>query len=131
MKIVDKMPISDAILIVLFGICLPSWDVYSDIAFIANLFLMDRPHPKFASSMLGPLAASILFTIPHWWRSEGTMCRRLVTLPLLLGLCWPQYRAVRILVLGLCMKVSSWRSEKEFIEKDVCSIGKTFTMCLT
>ena len=80
--------------------------------------------------MFGPLTASILFTIPHWWRSEGTWFRRIITLPLLLGLCWPQYWAVRILVLGLCMKVSSWRKEKETVDKDVSSIGKTFGMCL-
>ena len=123
-KIVDKLPTSDAILIVLFGICLPSWDVYSDVAFIVNLFMND--HPNFASMMFGPLTASILFTIPHWWRSEGTWFRRLITLPLLLGLCWPQYRAVRILVLGLCLKVSSWRKEKETIDKDVSSIGTIF-----
>ena len=127
-KIVDKLPTSDAILIVLFGICLPSWDVYSDVAFIINLFVSD--HPNFASMMFGPLTASILFTIPHWWRSEDTWFRRMVTLPLLLGLCWPQYRAVRILVLGLCMKVSYWRKEKDVIDKDVSSIGKTFGMCL-
>ena len=112
----------------LFGICLPSWDVYSDVAFIINLFVSD--HPNFASMMFGPLTASILFTIPHWWRSEDTWFRRMVTLPLLLGLCWPQYRAVRILVLGLCMKVSYWRKEKDVIDKDVSSIGKTFGMCL-
>ena len=127
-KTVDKLPTSDAILIVMFGICLPTWDVYSDLAFIVDLFTRGLSHPKFASMMFGPLTASILFTISHWWRSEGTWFRRLVTLPLLLGLCWPQYRAVRILVLGLCMKVSSWRKEKETIDKDVSSIGKIYTI---
>ena len=28
----DKMPIGDALILVFFGILLPSWDVYSDIA---------------------------------------------------------------------------------------------------
>lgn len=28
----DKMPVGDALILVFFGIFLPSWDVYSDIA---------------------------------------------------------------------------------------------------
>ena len=28
----DKMPVGDALILVFFGILLPSWDVYSDIA---------------------------------------------------------------------------------------------------
>ena len=32
------MPILDAVQIFVFGVCLPSWDVYSDIGLIIKLF---------------------------------------------------------------------------------------------
>ena len=35
----DKMPWSAAIIMLLFGILLPSWDVFSDLLFTYNLFI--------------------------------------------------------------------------------------------
>ena len=95
---IDKMPIGEAIIVITFGILLPCWDVYSDVAFA--IYLISEGHIKFGLTMLGPMILSILFTIPHWWRIEATKSNRLKTFPLLLLLFWPQYRALRILYLS-------------------------------
>ena len=119
---IDKMPIGEAILTITFGILLPCWDVYSDVAFAIHL--ISEGHINFGLTMLGPMILSILFTIPHWWRIEATTSNRLKTFPLLLLLFWPQYRALRILYLGLWAKSKLWREEKFTINKDVSSVGK-------
>ena len=72
-----------AILLIIFGILLPSWDVYSDIFFSYTMFNTPREgkwnfetksreilgtHTKFGTVILIPVLISTLFTLPHWWR---------------------------------------------------------------
>ena len=131
------MPISVAILLIIFGILLPSWDVYSDIFF--SYFLFTTPykvrtsdtnsmeiigtHLKFGTVILIPVMVSTLFTLPHWWRLEGNWRQRLKTFPLVLIQFWSQYRVLRVLVKGLWYQTSSWRREKMIFEKDIGALG--------
>ena len=39
----------------------------------------------------------MLFLIPHWWRTEKTLIKRLCTLPLLILQLWPQWRVFKII----------------------------------
>ena len=81
-------------------------------------------HVKFGLLILSPVILSIFFTIPHWWQMEETRKMKLLTLPLLLIQCWPQYRTLRILYLSIWKKDKRWKTEKEIIERDVSSLGK-------
>ena len=90
----EKMTLKDAIILIVFGIGLPTLDIYSDLVFSLRLIFgtcdgwtcRDRGtrHPIYGSMMLIPIAFSTIFHLPHWWRTEGTTKKRLLTLPLLL-----------------------------------------------
>ena len=84
----DKMGIGDVAVLVIFGIILPTADVYSDISFALKLCWLG--HPKYACSMLAPVILSFLFMIVHWLRMESTMKKRLISLPFLIFQIWPQ-----------------------------------------
>ena len=161
----------DAITTTIFGIGLPSFDVYSDIFFAYTLMKLEcryvdhhwkrwwdegviyqdrnNPekifneieceelnnnlypdsldyygHPKFGILVLSPLFLSFLFTLSHWWKLEGNLKNRLMSLSFLLLQCWPQYRTARILYLGLWKKDKKWRSEKETMDRNVGSVGR-------
>ena len=135
----DKMPISVAILLIIFGLLLPSWDVYSDVFFSYSLFntpyysywdsethsRIYRTHSTFGTVILIPVLISTLFTLPHWWRIEGNWRQRLKTFPLVLIQFWSQYRVLRVLVKGLWYQTSSWRREKMTFDKDIGALGNT------
>ena len=89
--------------LVVFGILLPSFDTYSDLAFSYSLIsgtyepykahrLMGKvtKHPIYGSVMLIPIILVSLFTIPHWFRREKSLVKRVLTFPLLIGQLWPQ-----------------------------------------
>ena len=90
----EKMTFKDAIILIVCGIGLPTLDVYSDLVFSLRLIFGTcdrcrgirgrRRHPIYGSMMLIPIAFSTIFHLPHWWRTEGTTKKRLLTLPLLL-----------------------------------------------
>ena len=144
---VEGMSAMDAVTATIFCIGLPSWDVYSDIFFAYKLMKVDcryshsgkiindeteckkleivyYGHTKFGILALSPVFFSFLFTLSHWWKLEENWKKRLMSLPFLLLQCWPQYRMARILYLGLWKKDKMWRSEKETIERNVCSLGR-------
>ena len=85
-------------------------------------------HVKFGILILCPVIFNIIFTFPHWWRLEDTRKKKMFTSPLLLIQCWPQYRMLRILYLSLYMKDKRWKNEKEIIERDISSLGKTISL---
>ena len=122
--------------LVVFIIFLPSFDTYSDIAFSNSLIsgtyepykahrLMGKvtKHPIYGSVMLIPIILVTLFTIPHWFRREKSMLKRVLTFPMLIGQLWPQWQVVKILWL-MIKKSSTWKNEKEKLEKEVSSLGK-------
>ena len=85
-------------------------------------------HVKFGILILSPVILAIFFTFPHWWRLEDNRKKKIFTLPLLLIQCWPQYRMCRILYLSLWKKDKRWKTEKEIIERDLSSLGKTSSL---
>ena len=131
------MPISVATVLIIFGILLPSWDVYSDIFFSYTMFNTPHKrwnyetrsyeilgtHTKFGTVILIPVLVSTLFTLPHWWKLEGNWRQRLKTFPLVLVQFWSQYRVLRVLIKGLWYQTSSWRREKMTFEKDIGALG--------
>ena len=111
----------DAAVLVMFGLILPTTDIYSDISFAVQIF---PDHPKYASSMLAPVVLSFLFMIVHWLRVESTMKKRLISLPFLILQIWPQVQVCKILKIGLYDKNPRWRERKDTMDRDVSSVGK-------
>lgn len=72
-----------------------------------------------------PILISFTMTLLHWYRTERTTKRLLLTLPLLLAQIWPQYRAWRIL--WHYMKGNrKWIKEKEHMDMQLASLGNFF-----
>ena len=84
-----------AILFIVFGIVLPTFDNYSDLIFSHSLltgnyeafsFSTPKPQPIYGSVMLIPIVVTTLFVIPHWLKREDSTKKRLLTFPLLIGM---------------------------------------------
>ena len=130
-----------AILLVAFGIVLPSFDTYSDISFSYSLingtyetrkgctYCKASPQPVYGSVMLIPILITTLFSLPHWLKRENTWRKRLLTFPLFIVQFWPQWQALKILKLMKNRNVN-WRSEREKFQKEISSLGKYFFHCL-
>ena len=71
------------------------------------------------------MTLSLLFVLPHWWRTEKTTKRRLLTLPLLLMQIWPQYRVVKLLI-SLWNDQRKYHIKKEEYDRDVSCVGKKY-----
>ena len=116
------MSVVGAIVLTMFGIILPTTDVYSNISFALKLFWLG--HPKYAWSMLTPVILSFLFMIVHWLRMESTLKKRLISLPFLILQIWPQVQICKLLKMGLYDKHPQWRQRKDSMEREVSSVGK-------
>ena len=79
--------------------------------------------PYFGIAVLCPVLLSILSLVPHWWRKENTLKKRLLTAPFMLLNFWPQYRNIRILYYGLWKQDKRWRIENEHCHRDISSNG--------
>ena len=85
-----------AILLIVFGIVLPTFDNYLDLTFSISLLTGNyeswglgnpaKPQPIYGSVMLIPILVTTLFVIPHWLKREDSTKKRLLTFPLLLGM---------------------------------------------
>ena len=134
-----------ALMLIVFNILLPSFDIYSDLAFSSSLlsgtyepycrsWISDpndpncQPvkHPIFGSMMLVPIILATLFVIPHWLKREDTTLKRILTFPLLVGQFWPQWQVIKVLKLIKERRTREWREEKEKLEKEVSSLGNYF-----
>ena len=80
-------------------------------------------HKYFAMAMLFPVILSTLFMIPHWWKQEKPKKRLLKTLPFVIFQLYPQYKMARILYLGLWKTDKQWKAKKDFLIKEMGSIG--------
>ena len=81
---------------------------------------------RYGYAMLAPIILMTVFSLRQWWRLEKSW-NRLLTLPMVLLQCFPQYRALRILYLGL-RKKASWRAEKDVYDRDLTSLGEYVLM---
>ena len=77
---------------------------------------------RYGYAMLVPILIMTIFTLQKWWRLEKET-NRLSTFFIELFQVYPQYRALRILYLGI-RKKASWRKEKIVYEEDLSSLGK-------
>ena len=98
----EPMTAWDTFMIVIVGILLPSWDVYSDVALSIKLLTSGNPDAaNFGWLMQVPILLSTVLLIPHWLTMEkSSLKRRLVTFPLLVLQFWPQSRMIRLLYFG-------------------------------
>lgn len=130
------------------GVLLPSADVYSDIGLSVKLLnnscdehetssLLKNPcstpsvekdveiQNLFGWIIWIPIIINLLFTIPHYLRVEKTWKQRLLTFPLLLCQCWPQYRSIRVLWFAYGPKnIAKCLAEKLDLEQNVSNLGK-------
>ena len=127
--------ISIAVLLIAFKIVLPTVDTYSDVSFSYSLLTgtyqpygdnKAEPQLKYGSGMLIPVLLATLFTIPHWYRRENSIRKRLTTLPILIFQIWPQWQVIKVLRL-MRNGDSQWRIEKQKLEKEIGFIGKFST----
>ena len=79
---------------------------------------------RYGYAMLVPILIMTIFTLQKWWRLEKEP-NRLSTFFIAIFQLYPQYRALRILYLGI-RKKASWRKEKNVYEEDLSSLGKKF-----
>ena len=125
-----------ALMLIVFNILLPSFDIYSDLAFSYSLLSgtyepyngQAVKHPIFGSMMLVPIILATLFVIPHWLKRENTTLKRFLTFPLLVGQFWPQWQVLKVLKLIMERRTREWREEKEKLEKEVSSLGNNFLL---
>ena len=113
----------------LFGVGLPSWDVYSDLGLIYALLTGNigrESHPKFAIAMFCPILLNMVFIIPQWWKFERktNTKNKIWTFLLVLIQFWPQWKMIQVLYMGLIKKDSEWIKEKEKIQRNVGNLGK-------
>ena len=120
------MTFSDALFAFLFGVGLPSWDVYSDMIFAVTLAI--NGHPNFSLAMLMPVLLAMLFILPHWWNNEKktTSCNKIFTFALVLLQFYPQWKMLNVLYIGLWKKDAKWKEEKERVQGNIGSLGKLF-----
>ena len=126
----DAELFKDAFILFATSILLPSFDIYSDISLSYSLIfatyepycgLEAKNHYLYGSSMLIPIIAANLFTIPHWLKRENTWKKRLFTIPFLILQFWPQWQVLKVIKL-MWQKDVRWREEKEQLEKEISSI---------
>ena len=137
----------EIIMLIVFGMLVPTGDNYSDIWLSYTYFsgtyvpagkfiyiwnetlsmaekvpIVPIQQPIYGLMTLLPVLVSFLITTIHWYQTEKSP-NRCWTLPLLLTQIWPQYRTARIL--WLYKKGDSrWKNEKEQVEKQLSAIGK-------
>ena len=122
------------ILIVLFKICLPTFDIYSDIGTVYELLTWEdnkrtwrnnkNLYTALGSSTILFMVLGLLLTIPHYLKNEMTWRRRLKTLPFLLLLCWPQFRAAEVIWIALVVKdVEIFEERLSVMELEITQIG--------
>ena len=97
------MSTTDALFTFLFGVGLPSWDVYSDLGLIYALLTSNTDitihhhhivisHHKYAIAMFCPILLNTIFLIPQWWNIERKTStkNKMWTFFLVLIQFWPQ-----------------------------------------
>ena len=117
----SEMPITDVLLILMFGIFGHSFDVYSDLAFIIEL--IGFGNTNFALAIACPMICSTLFTLPHWWEMEKNNHKRILTFPIVILQFYKQYKMFQILYSGLWKKDCNWRQQKAEIDINISFIG--------
>ena len=139
----------DALITFGTGVVLPSADVYSDIGLSVDLLnksCKDYEHERwncnndewvkkkiYIQNLFGwiiwiPIIINVLFTLPHFLRLEKTWTQRILTFPLLICQCWPQYRSMRVIWFAFgprpVRNMAKCLAEKLDIEESISNLGK-------
>ena len=140
---------NEIFVLVVFSMCIPSFDNFSDIR-LSYLFatgtytpagkfyessitgkwekIVAEPQIKYAVFTFLPVFISFLFTVRHWYHTENTKRKKLISLPFLILQVWPQYRVGRILHYFRTGN-KKWIREKEYFETELSTLGKQ-NICL-
>ena len=141
----------DALVTFATGVALPSGDVFTDIGLslqLLNRSCDDEYYRRFTNpcndirierlvgitNLFGwviwiPIVINLLFTIPHFLRVEKTWKQRLLTFPLLICQCWPQYRSLRVIWFAYVPKnFAKCLAEKLDLEQNVSNLGKKLSI---
>ena len=143
----DLISNPEIIIMIVFGMLVPTGDNYSDIwlsytyfsgtympvgkyVYIWNetLSLAEKvpivpiQQPIYGWMTLLPVLVSFLITAIHWYQTEKSP-NWSWTVPLLLAQIWPQYRTARILWLYKKGDLK-WKKEKNQVDKELSAIGK-------
>ena len=140
----------DALVTFMTGFVLPSGDIYSDIGLSVKLLNKscdeydnyrwncnndaDRLRTVEIQNLFGwiiwiPIIINLVFTIPHFLRVEKTWKQRLLTFPLLICQCWPQYRSLRVIWFAYVPKnFAKCLAEKLDLEQNVSNLGKKLSI---
>ena len=91
-----------------------------------------RGHPIFATVLSMPVLLAFVLLIPHWYQTEKTLERRLMTLHLLLLQLWPQYRVLKLLILLFKDREEQqkYHEKKAEHDKNITCLGKSITVHL-
>ena len=137
------MGLFSTLLLLATGVCLPSFDVYSDIALALKLlrgyFYINQdckskgeivePHPKLAIAMMTPVLLSWMFVAKQWYQAEKGVRQKLITFPILLLQLYPQYRALKVLYYAKWKKSNEWQQMKDAWEMNVSHLGEDRIYC--
>ena len=104
--------------------CFGDWNSNGTVGFIPEevMEIEETRIKRYGYAMLVPILIMTIFTLQKWWKLEKEP-NRLSTFYIAILQLYPQYRALRILYLGI-RKKASWRKEKNVYEKDLSSLGK-------
>lgn len=82
--------------LILANLCLSTYDVYTDVTLI--LTLLANGSLKLGLTLMIPLLLNIAATTFQWWRYDSPKEKRWTWILVVL-LLWPQYKAVRVIIL--------------------------------
>ena len=91
------------ILLAIFSLILPTLDIYIDFVFACILVSHGSTSQVvlLGQLMFIPLISTVLFTLPHWYKTEKTSFKRISTFILVIFNLWPAYRVCRIVYFAL------------------------------
>ena len=95
---------------------------FNDTHFVLTIFCEAVPSPKFALLVAIPMILHICCLLSYWWKIEGTIKNRIVTLPIFITQFWPQYQMLKLLK-SLFEDSNEWKNKLKEFEKNIESLG--------
>ena len=111
-------------LLIIFSLILPTLDIYIDFVF-ACILVSHGSTPQvvlLGQLMFIPLMSTVLFTLPHWYKTEKNSFKRLSTVILVIFNLWPAYRVCRILHFALKKQENKARNKKLALRTAICYV---------
>ena len=112
------------LLLLVFSLILPTLDIYIDFIF-ASILLSHGSTPEVVTMgglMFLPIINAILFTLPHWYKTETTHFKRMITLPLVILNLYTGYRALRVSYFALTKQENKAKQKKLALRTAICYV---------